>query len=101
MSLRSSKDLSLETMHGDLGGKAGGTADVIHRICCPSGLFSSILLVIITLTLQILGKHSGIIKGNRDNNEGVLHYKILILKFWVTISRCSINKGDIIEVRVY
>ena len=25
----------------------------------------------------------------------------LVLKFWVTRSRCSINKGDIMEVRVY
>ncbi len=36
--------------------KVGGDADVIHRICCSSGLFSSISLVIITLTLQILKK---------------------------------------------
>ena len=25
----------------------------------------------------------------------------LVSKFWVTVSTCSINKGDIIEVRVY
>ena len=37
--------------------EAGEDADVIHRICCPSGLFSSMLLVIITLTLQILKKN--------------------------------------------
>ena len=35
--------------------------------------FSSILLVIITLTLHILEKNSDIIKGERDNNEGVLN----------------------------
>ena len=35
--------------------------------------FSSILLVIITLTLQIMEKNYDIIKGDRDNNEGVLH----------------------------
>ena len=55
--------------------KAGEDANVIHRICCPSGFFSSILLVIITLTLQILKKNSDIIKGDKDNNEGVLHYE--------------------------
>lgn len=54
--------------------EAGEDADVIHRICCPSGLFSSMLLVIITLTLQILKKKCDIIKGDSDNNEGVLHY---------------------------
>ena len=58
----------------DSSGKAGEDADVIHRICCSSGLFSSISLVIITLTLQILKKNSDIIKGDKDNNEGVLHY---------------------------
>ena len=42
--------------NGDQSGKVGEDADIIHRICCPSGLFSSILLVIITLTLQILEK---------------------------------------------
>ena len=36
--------------------------------------FSSILLVIITLTLQIFGKNSDIIKGDRDSIEGFLHY---------------------------
>ena len=36
---------------------------------------SSILLVIITLILQILETNSDIIKGDRDNNEGVLHWK--------------------------
>ena len=36
--------------------------------------FSSILLVIITLTLQILEKNSDIIKCDSDNNEGDLHY---------------------------
>ena len=35
--------------------------------------FSSILLVVITLTLQILGKNSDIIKSDSDNTEGVLH----------------------------
>ena len=33
----------------------GQDADVIHRLCCPFNLLSSILLVIITLTLQNLG----------------------------------------------
>ena len=61
--------------NGDPSGKACEYAGVIHRICCPSGLFSSILLVIITLTLQIWEKNSDIIKGDRDNNEGVLHYE--------------------------
>ena len=57
--------------------KAGGHADVIHRICCSSGLFSFILLVIITLMLHILGKKiNDIVKGDKDNNKGVLHYKI-------------------------
>lgn len=27
--------------------------------------------------------------------------KNLVSKFWMSISRCSINKSDIIEVRVY
>ena len=46
---------------------------IIYRICCPSGLFSSILLVITTLTLQNLKFFFDIIKDDRDNNEGVLH----------------------------
>ena len=38
--------------------------------------FSFILLVIITLTLQILEKkNSDIMKGDSDNNERVLHYE--------------------------
>ena len=37
--------------------------------------FSSILLVIITLTIQILGNNSYIITGDSDNNGGVLHYE--------------------------
>ena len=53
--------------------KAGGDANAIHRICCPSNLFSSILLVIITLTLQNFQRHHDIIKGDRDNKEGVSH----------------------------
>ena len=38
MSLRLGKDLSLETKNRDPSGKAGGDADVIHRVCCPSCL---------------------------------------------------------------
>ena len=34
--------------------KAGGDADDIHRICCPSGLFHPYYLFMITLTLHIL-----------------------------------------------
>ena len=37
--------------------------------------FSSISVVIITLTIQILGNNSYIITGDSDNNEGVLHYE--------------------------
>ena len=54
------------------------------EICCPYGLFSSILLVIITLTLHILKnkiKNSDIIKGDSDHNEEVLQYKIWFWSF--------------------
>ena len=54
---------------------------VIYRFCCLSGLFSFIWLVIITLTLRIFEKHSDIVKGDRDNNEEVLHYKICFQSF--------------------
>ena len=37
----------------------------------PSGFFSTRLLVIISLTLQISEKYIDIVKGDRDNNEGV------------------------------
>ena len=63
-------------MNRDPSGKAGEDTNVIHRICCPSAFFSPMLLVIITLTLQFLEeKNSDIIKGDRDNNEGVLLYE--------------------------
>ena len=76
---------------------------IIYRICCPSGLFSSMLLVIITLTLQILGKIVTLSRVIWIINYwwGRFTLKNLVLKFWVTISRCSINKGDIIKVRVH
>ena len=43
---------------------------------------------------------SDIIKGDRVNNKGRFTLEILDTKFWVTISRCCINKGDIFEIRV-
>ena len=78
MSLRSDKDLSLETQkllmsHCFAERRAEMPTSSIDYFG-PSGLFSSILHVLITLTLQILGKkNSAIIKGDRDNNGGVLH----------------------------
>ena len=60
-------------------GKAGEDVDAVHKICCPSGLFFIHITCSITCYYHtyttILGKHSDIIKGDRDNNEGVLHYE--------------------------
>ena len=49
---------------------------VVHKA------FSSILLVIITLAVQILEKNSVIITGDRDNNKGVVHYENRFQTFW-------------------
>ena len=80
----------------DSSGKAGEDADVIHRICCPSGLFSSIVLVVITLSLQRLEK---IVTLSRV--IGIITREFYTMEIGFTLSRCSINKGDIIEVRLY
>ena len=59
---------------GDPGRKAGEDANVLHRICCPSSLFHPYYLILSHLHYKIW-KNNDIIKGDRDNNEGVLHYE--------------------------
>ena len=93
--LRSSKDLSLETKKllmshcfVDIDVKSATPIlmslswiffsifknSIMLKNCCPSGIFPSILLVMITLTLRILGqKISDIVKGDRGDYKGVLH----------------------------
>ena len=99
VSSRSCKDLSLETKkllmsHCFAERQAEMPTSSIEFVVHPA-FFPSILLVIITLTLHILGK------GDMDNNEGGFTLEIGVSKFWVTISRCSIKTGDIIEVGLY
>ena len=68
---------------------ARGKADVIRIPCCSSSPFSSITLVIITLTLQMLKKNIDIIKCDSDFNEGVCGTWKSVSYFYVTISRCD------------
>ena len=76
VSLRSGKDLSLETNIAPnvtlFCQKVDGDANVIHKICCPSCLFHPNYLLLSNLHYKFW-KKSDIIKGDRDNNKGVLH----------------------------
>ena len=47
-------------------------------ICHPTITYNPFILGIITFTLRILEKNSDITKDDRDNNEGVLHYRSTI-----------------------
>ena len=56
----------------DPGEKAGEDANVIHIICCPSGIFHPYYLLLSHLHYKFW-KNSDIVKGDRNNNEGVLY----------------------------
>jgi hypothetical protein len=65
----------------------------------PTITYNPSIFDIITFTLQILEKNSDIIKGNRDNNEGVLHYENRFQTFrWqyqgVLLTRVPISRLD-------